>query len=40
MNPFDYGDCDGTGICESALHWHGCFADIDGSSCSEPDAHD
>jgi uracil-DNA glycosylase len=31
--------CDGSFICDSAKHVHGCFADRDGTACDDPGDH-
>ena len=31
--------CDGSGVCQSPLHAHGCYSDLDGSACDEPTEH-
>lgn len=31
--------CDGSSTCPGPHHWHGCYADLDGSACEDPDDH-
>lgn len=31
--------CDGSGHCPAPLHVHGCYADLDGSTCDDPSDH-
>lgn len=35
----DHEPCTGAGDCPSRLHEHGCYADLDGSACNDPDDH-
>lgn len=32
-------ECSGAGNCQAYYHEHGCFADIDGTRCNDPDDH-
>lgn len=31
--------CSGAGNCPAPVHEHGCFADLDGSACTDPTEH-
>jgi hypothetical protein len=34
-----FGDCDGSRSCNVAIHVHGCFGDLAGLNCDDPDDH-
>jgi hypothetical protein len=31
--------CNGSPTCSAGAHYHGCYADLDGDTCDEPQAH-
>jgi hypothetical protein len=33
------GACDASGVCRAPLHVHGCFSDLDGLACDDPEDH-
>ena len=39
LNEAERASCDGSGRCSASRHVHGCFADVDGSTCDDPGDH-